>query len=265
MAQATAVRGIGDNRPPSTIEPGDTGILQARLERQYPTLAERFIELEIGAAEVPPTITTEEVAKRVTDWVGQQCKLHMAKAKELHDEEKKPFLEGGRVVDRFFLDRIKHLGNVIGPIERRVQRYYDAKKAAQRLREDVERRRAAEDARKAEAEAMRLQAEVQMKKAAGDRPAAIQLQIEAEEANARAATAQAIVEAPPAPVQIRGEYGSTAFATARWTFEVEDPFAVPMGYLKVDDEAVQQAIAEGVREIPGIRIFQAEKFTIKRC
>jgi hypothetical protein len=270
MADVTPLRtpgiaGIGHNRPPEIIEPVDSQVLQARLAIQYSALVERFTELELGAAQVPQSITTEEEAKTVTGWIGQQCKMHMARTKEIHDVEKKPFLDGGRVVDRFFLDRIKRLTNVIGPIERRVQRFYDAKKAAQRLREDAERRRAAEEHKKAAAEAQRLQAEAAIRNAAGDRPAAVGLTLQAEEAAGRAATAQAIVEAPPAPVIVRGEYGATAFAVERWDYEIEDLEAVPDGYWTIDDEAIRQAIAEGVRDIAGLRIFPFDRFTIKRC
>jgi hypothetical protein len=44
-----------------------------------------------------------------------------------------------------------------------------------------------------------------------------------------------------------------------------DPAAVPLGYLTIDDAAVKGAIRDGIREIPGIRIYQDERFTIKRC
>ena len=259
----------GDNKPPEpldvTLVTSDVGVLQARLERDYRELAARFVELELGAKKVPARITTEQEAATVTDWVGEQCKTLIARAEDAHEKEKKPYLHPGRVVDRFFLDRVKKLRNVIGPIERRVQQYYDIKKAEQRRREDVERRRAQAAQQAAAAEAERLAKLASEAEAAGDRRTAIDLTQMAEREETAAALAAVQAVAPPAPVAIRGEYGSTAFSVERWTFEVNDPAAIPLGYLTIDTEAVQQAIDEGVRDIPGLRIYPVDRFTIRRC
>lgn len=256
---------IGANKPPEIIDQFDPDILQARLDREYQGTSARFVELELGAAKVPARIATEAEASTVTDWVGQQCKVLIAQAEREHDREKKPYLDGGRIVDGFFLARIKRLKNIIGPIERRVQQYYDLKKVEQRRREDAERRQAAEARLRAEAEVRRLAAEAKASEAAGDRHTAVELtqMVEREEANVALATA--VMERPAAPVVIRGDFGSSAFAVERWDYEVLDPAAVPLGYLTIDEDAVRQAIAAGVREIAGLRIFQFDRFTIKRC
>jgi hypothetical protein len=267
MVDATPLRtsGMGHNFPPETIDQFDPEILAARLERDHEALAARFVELELGAAKVPARITTEQDAEKVTEWVGQQCKVLIASAEREHAREKKPYLDGGRVVDRFFLDRIKKLRNAFGPVERRVQLYYEQKKLEQRRREDAERRRAAAAQVREAAEAARLAAEAQAAEAAGDRRTAVELTQQAERAETNAALAAVQAVAPPAPVVIRSEHGSSAFAVERWDYEPEDRDAVPGGYWTIDDEAVRQAIAEGVRDIPGLRIFQNDRFTIKRC
>jgi hypothetical protein len=276
MVDVTPLRaaGLGHNRPPEIIDQFDAEILRARLERQYQELVARFVELELGAAKVPATITSEEQAARVTDWIGQQCKMLIARAEREHAKEKKPYRDGGRVVDAFFLDRIKQLGALLGLDRRnrtvgtvmwRVQQFYDQKKIAQRQREDAERRRAAEALAREEAEARRLAAEARQAEAAGDRSTAVELTQLAARAQTNAALAAVQAVAPPAPVVVRGEYGSTAFAKEEWSYSVSDPALIPLGYLTVDDEAVKQAIAEGIREIPGLDIFQQEKFIIRRC
>jgi hypothetical protein len=258
-------RGIGDNRPPETIDQFDAEILLARLDRDYAELAGRFVELELGVAKVPAQIMTEEQAKKITDWVGQQCRVLIAKAEADRVREKRPYLEGGRAVDKFFLDRIKRLTNAIGPIERRIKKYHDLKKIEQRRREEAERRQAQETLRRERDEAQRLAAEAQASEAAGDRRSAIELTREAERAETNAALAAVQAVAPPAPVTIRGDYGSTAFSVERWDYEVLDPTEVPLGLLTIDDAAVRQLIAGGTREIAGIRIFPVDRFTIKRC
>lgn len=68
---------------------------------------------------------------------------------------------------------------------------------------------------------------------------------------------------PPAPAAtphrqgpIRGAYGTTASVSKRWEFEVVDKARVPLRFLTLDEKAVRAAIAEGERDIPGLRIFQ---------
>jgi hypothetical protein len=43
--------------------------------------------------------------------------------------------------------------------------------------------------------------------------------------------------------------------TQRWTVEIKDILQVPRKYRKVDHAAIQAAIDNGVRTIPGVRIF----------
>jgi hypothetical protein len=255
--------GIGDNQPP--VDYNDPDILQARLEREYADMLARFAELELGAAKVPIKIATDSEARSVVDWVAQQCKTLITQAERAHTKEKAPYLAGGRTVDRFFNDRIKRLNNTIGPIQRRVQTYFDLKKAEIRRREDAERREAERRRQVALEEAQRLAREAAAREQLGDRRGAINLAKAARDQEDNAAVAEAQAGAPPAPVHIHGEYGATAFAREVWTYEVMDPAAVPLGYLTIDDAAVKGAIRDGIREIPGIRIYQDERFTIKRC
>ena len=41
-----------------------------------------------------------------------------------------------------------------------------------------------------------------------------------------------------------------------WTFEIEDTSQIPAQYLMVDVRAIGAAVKRGVREIPGVRIYQ---------
>jgi len=47
-----------------------------------------------------------------------------------------------------------------------------------------------------------------------------------------------------------------------WTFGIVDIAQIPDAYKLVNETAVRQAIREGVREIPGVRIFQEERLSI---
>lgn len=47
-----------------------------------------------------------------------------------------------------------------------------------------------------------------------------------------------------------------------WTFEVEDLGKVPNEYFTLDETKVRAAIRAGVREVPGLRIFQKEQLAV---
>jgi hypothetical protein len=66
---------------------------------------------------------------------------------------------------------------------------------------------------------------------------------------------------PPAPIieepkkTLATASGAKATVVDRWTFEVTNKEGVPEEYKMIDDKAVNAAIRQGVREIPGIRIY----------
>lgn len=62
---------------------------------------------------------------------------------------------------------------------------------------------------------------------------------------------------------VKTESGSQSFATKRWDFEVMDPAQLPRQYLKVDEQAIRQAVRDGKREIPGVRIFEAMGVSVR--
>ena len=81
-------------------------------------------------------------------------------------------------------------------------------------------------------------------------------------------------EPPPAPVQAplpsvaeasrtHGDYGTTASLRGRWVHAVTDMNTVPRQYMMVNDAAVKAAIKAGVRDIPGINIFQEQKIGVR--
>lgn len=49
----------------------------------------------------------------------------------------------------------------------------------------------------------------------------------------------------------------------RWTFDVVDADGVPREYLEINTVAVNEAIREGVRDIPGLRIYQKELVSVR--
>jgi phage-related minor tail protein len=62
----------------------------------------------------------------------------------------------------------------------------------------------------------------------------------------------------------RSETGSAAFSKAPWTFKVIDPQAVPRAYLIVSDNLLRDAIKQGVRSIPGVKIYQENQVNFRK-
>ncbi|MBD2756586.1 hypothetical protein [Spirosoma validum] len=50
----------------------------------------------------------------------------------------------------------------------------------------------------------------------------------------------------------------------KWSYEITDPNQVPNGYWIIDEAAIKGAIADGAREIPGVRIYQEAVTTFRR-
>lgn len=74
--------------------------------------------------------------------------------------------------------------------------------------------------------------------------------------------AEAKGEAPPPPAPMptvevpKTTEGITMVKT--WTYEIQDINKVPREYLILDTAAVMKAVRLGIREIPGLRIYQKE-------
>lgn len=63
---------------------------------------------------------------------------------------------------------------------------------------------------------------------------------------------------PTAPTSnVKTDSGSMSFRKD-WKHLVVDPAQVPREYLVVDDKLIRSAIADGIRKIPGVNIFQVE-------
>jgi len=48
-----------------------------------------------------------------------------------------------------------------------------------------------------------------------------------------------------------------------WDFEIENPHLVPKNYTTIVDSLIAQDIKNGVRNIPGVRIFETEKTVMR--
>jgi hypothetical protein len=72
-----------------------------------------------------------------------------------------------------------------------------------------------------------------------------------------------VIAPPKAPTMTVGSFGK-AVSKKRWTFEVTNLALVPRSYMMVNDQAIRDAIKAGIREIPGVRIYQDEQLAVIR-
>ncbi len=100
---------------------------------------------------------------------------------------------------------------------------------------------------------------------AAEQEAARQAQ-EAEDRRAAAAALPTPVAAPvvaPAPTgPVRTSSGSVGTSKV-WKFEIVNAGDVPREFLAVDEKLIRQAVRDGVRQIPGVRIFQGEQVRVR--
>ena len=154
------------------------------------------------------------------------------------------------------------------PVVARLKAYGDQLADAERRRHEMARRagevevlRATEQAVRHQAEAERLAREATSDE---DRRCAAEQLILAENAAERAAAARIQAAIPAEPTRIRGDYGATAYVARNWTFEIIDLSQVPPKYVTLNVGAVKHAInRDGVRDIPGLRVFRAESLRIR--
>ena len=257
--------GPGHNHPPEPLDPID--MLDLRLARTYRELVVRFADLEIGCARVPNPIDNDDDAAAATDFIAQ-CQSHIKTTETAHKTEKAYFLKASRIVDGFFKRRCTKLTDALIPVIGHLKAYRDQIAAR-------EAKRCEEARRLAEAEALQAATEEAQYRATADRLAreartpsdrrlaAEQLHL-ADAAAARAMAAQQAALAKPEPTHIRGDYGSTAYVRKSWAFEVIALDDVPRDYMSLDVEVVKEAInKDSVREIPGLRIYQAETLQVR--
>ncbi|MDP3937580.1 MAG: hypothetical protein Q8R92_05525 [Deltaproteobacteria bacterium] len=80
----------------------------------------------------------------------------------------------------------------------------------------------------------------------------------AREQGARIAEVQA-----QAPARVVRTAAGTSSVRKTWTFKVLDPEAIPREYLELNEACVRKAIMAGVREIPGIEVYQEESLSVR--
>jgi exonuclease VII large subunit len=49
----------------------------------------------------------------------------------------------------------------------------------------------------------------------------------------------------------------------KWVWELEDEQSIPREYLTLDEKKIDEAVKQGIRNIPGIKVFEKEEITMR--
>lgn len=160
--------------------------------------------------------------------------------KELEDQRKaivKPhndFVKAVNNTGKMYTGKIKT--TIIDPLKAKIGEYLAKKELAER--------KAQEEARKA-AEKLQAKMDKDAKKAGVEAPSV---------------PVPKVKDKPVGPVKTTP---GTGYTQKRWTYDVTEIDKIPRHFLRLDEGAVTRAIRAGVREIPGLKIYQKSAVALR--
>lgn len=250
----------------SIVKQGEKGMVEGGIEVKESTLTvpalahSPAIEADVSRQ----TALVVAVKAKATDLVihdapscvlANEMLLQLQAAKKALEERKaffvKPLKDHVKRIEALYTKPLKQLASADEQLRAKVLDYRKAEQA----KVDAERRRREEEL----AEAQRKAEEAQRKAEKSNRKATA--------AKAEAATdavneaALAVLATPTQARVIHTEIGQVATRKV-WDFEVVDKALVPDQYWELDERAIRMAVTSGLRNIPGVRIFQKESLTV---
>ena len=205
----------------------------AKMQEIVPTLIDRANAFEVD------TDQQYENGSQVLNYLKTQT----TSLDKLRRHFKQPILESGKRIDAFFKELTKPTKEAIDIVSDKMSVWYRIKEEERRAAEELA-RIAERDRMKAEEERERIQKDME---AEG---------VEVEEEDLPPVPEAVIV--PDAPV------ASATSVRKTWSYAIEDVDKIPRIYLVQSNKLIMQSIHDGVREIPGLNIFQEVNFSKKR-
>lgn len=206
---------------------------------------------ELVSASKDVAIMTHADLSAATDLV-KAIKQRAKEAEDARTKITKPINDGLREINSRFKAMMQPLLDAEAEVKRKMVRFQEA-----------EERRAREEAARKEAE---RQEQLRREQEEADRRRAAEAQEAADPTLDRPDMPQIEQEPvyvpPPAPIQpeIRkttyGQSGAAFTAKKVWDYELVDLAQVPVQFLSLDSTKVNQAVKAGLRDIPGLRIFE---------
>ena len=253
--QTEQTAGIGHNNPPDDIEALKTKLAEDNKER-----LERASKLLAGVDNVPEKLEDEETAEKAAVFVAQLKKARKD-ADGARTAAKKPYTDAGNAVQSFFKDKfLTPLDAAANTVQAKINVRLRELDRIRREQEAEERRKREEAERRATEEAERLAQE-------GKAFAAEQAQKQVDAVKKDAAKAER--EAAKSTAVKSAECGVSASARRPWVGEIEDISKIDLNLLRDHftraeiEKAVRSFVRSGGRELPGVRIYQDVKSTVR--
>jgi len=222
------------NKPPtrtipmSMINPLDPAPAKAKLQK-YETEIQKMTDIAQAVEIVDQASNLEAVAM-----ASQAVKLFKAIEHARKEIVKEPneFIRGVNAFAKVYTAKLKAIENEL-----------KTKLNSYSVKQEMIRREAE---RKAQDEARKLQAKI--------------------DAEAKKKNIKPVVVPPPV-LPVKSEPTRTAEGSAStrkvWAWEVEDHSLIPFKWMVLDEKKVNQAVRLGMRNIPGIRIYQETKTVLR--
>lgn len=265
-----------------TVTPIDEVIPPAGITLSLEIIKPRFKDAEAMIAERLEiskvlTVKDDESLKMAVAIIGEAKKT--IRAIDDHKKNLPEYKEAKGFVDKvngFVGDLKDRLTMIVDNLDPRVVQYNARVELERRQREEAQKRaaeelqkkldaEAAEANRKALEEARRI-AEEEAKARRASEAEIEEAKRKAEEEAKKHEIVAPQVQAPVAPKQdstVRTETGTTAYSKRPWKHEIVDAKIVPREYCVVSDVLIRNAIRQGVREIPGVKIYQETRMNYK--
>jgi hypothetical protein len=206
---------------------------------------------EIKVVDQESSKTALETAKQVKVFIKRVEDARTSMVKPMNDRVKQ-INDYAKQISEPLLAAEKHIKSLLVKWEMELEKQRQA-----------ELRRLEEERKKAEAEAQAKMREQQ------EEAETLAMFGDSKEAKRAEIVAQTMGEREIAQIQKQTsasikqvEQMKVAGTKRRWVFEIEDESLVPAGFKMVDEKKIRQAVADGVREIPGVRIFQETSVAI---
>lgn len=209
------------------LAPFDTQPVSARVE-----MFAQQVRLLLKEAEGIQIITDQATADRATELgvMAKKLSKELVAHKQYYEAPHSEYVKKVRNLFKVFLDPLVAIPPMLG---RKLSDW-------RIFQENERRRRIAEQ----EALARKIQKEEEQK-----------ARESAEKGAAYTPVAPAPVVVPEVPKTTRTTEGSSS-QRKEWTFKIVDPDKVPNEYRVIDEKAIRKAVKAGIREIPGVEIFQ---------
>jgi hypothetical protein len=194
-------------------------------------------------------IADDFIAGHAADF-ARDLKMAASALDETRTRIKKPVLHAQRMIDGEAKKLTDRVTAAVAEVEARVTAYLRVKEAEARKAAEIEAQRLAEEARKAIAQAQQT-----------NTTEAIDAAVDALN---RSMNAEETAIAPTLELtRTRGVGGALTALKDAWVSELVDITQVPTAYLQVNDAVVKAAIKSGVRDIPGLRIWNDAKAFVR--